>query len=219
MLILRIIDALVRLKVKKIAAYLHSLCYFRSMISMNLPEAVRRARTELGLSQKRLSELSGVQRRQLATLESGGNVTLSTLRKVLAQLPNLESFTIETVTASVRSEPAEAFQKRVREAMRLIASTLQNVADSIATNGISDEELAALRRYNAALERDRHRAPEENARLEEALATGDEDTLLEAVQEDFAGVEGTESEDDAATDGGDRPQLSVDQGARGKIAR
>ncbi len=62
-----------------------------------LHEEIRRARKELGLSQGRLAELCGLQRRQLSVLERGGNVTLNTLRKVIGFLPNLEQFTFEQV--------------------------------------------------------------------------------------------------------------------------
>jgi transcriptional regulator with XRE-family HTH domain len=64
---------------------------------LELHEEIRRARKDLGLSQGQLSALCGVQRRQLSTLERGGNVTLNTLRKVIGFLPNLEDFTFEQV--------------------------------------------------------------------------------------------------------------------------
>jgi len=64
---------------------------------MDLHQEIRRARKELGLSQGRLAELCGIQRRQLSVLERGGNVTLNTLRKVIGFLPNLEQFTFEQV--------------------------------------------------------------------------------------------------------------------------
>ncbi len=64
---------------------------------LELHDELRRARKELGLSQGQLSALCGVQRRQLSTLERGGNVTLNTLRKVIGFLPNLEEFTFEQV--------------------------------------------------------------------------------------------------------------------------
>jgi transcriptional regulator with XRE-family HTH domain len=64
---------------------------------LELHEEIRRARKDLGLSQGQLSDLCGVQRRQLSTLERGGNVTLNTLRKVIGFLPNLEEFTFEQV--------------------------------------------------------------------------------------------------------------------------
>jgi transcriptional regulator with XRE-family HTH domain len=64
---------------------------------MELHEEIRRARKDLGLSQDRLAELCGIQRRQLSILERGGNVTLNTLRKVIAFLPNLQEFTFEQV--------------------------------------------------------------------------------------------------------------------------
>lgn len=80
---------------------------------MLLHEAIQEARKDLRLSQKKLAEMAGIQRRQLATLEAGGNVTLSTLRKVLAQLPNLETFTIDAVTAMVRREVSIPEQQEV----------------------------------------------------------------------------------------------------------
>ncbi len=64
---------------------------------MELHEEIRRARKDLGLSQDRLAELCGIQRRQLSILERGGNVTINTLRKVISFLPNLEEFTFEQV--------------------------------------------------------------------------------------------------------------------------
>lgn len=64
---------------------------------MELHEEIRRARKELDLSQAQLAALCGIQRRQLSTLERGGNVTLNTVRKVLAFLPNLREFTFEQI--------------------------------------------------------------------------------------------------------------------------
>jgi transcriptional regulator with XRE-family HTH domain len=64
---------------------------------MELHEEIRRARKELGLSQERLAEYCGIQRRQLSILERGGNVTLNTLRKVVAFLPNLREFSFDQI--------------------------------------------------------------------------------------------------------------------------
>ncbi|HYI09157.1 MAG TPA: helix-turn-helix domain-containing protein [Thermoanaerobaculia bacterium] len=98
---------------------------------MQLSEAVRRARAELGLSQKKLSEMAGIQRRQLATLEGGGNVTLSTLTKVLSQLPNLESFTIQGVTAKVqRNETADAVLRRYHGAFSSLVDIVRDLAEA-----------------------------------------------------------------------------------------
>jgi transcriptional regulator with XRE-family HTH domain len=64
---------------------------------MELHEEVRRARKELGLSQAQLAAKVGLQRRQISTLERGGNVTLNTLKRVLNYLPNLQEFTFEQI--------------------------------------------------------------------------------------------------------------------------
>lgn len=93
---------------------------------MLLHDAIHHARIELKLSQKKLSEMAGVQRRQLSTLEKGGNVTLSTLRKVMAQLPNLESFTIDAVRADVTRKPAldEAYFEQTIELLWRVVTDL-----------------------------------------------------------------------------------------------
>jgi len=62
---------------------------------MELHEEIRRARKDMGFTQGDLAHLAGVQRRQISTLERGGNVTLNTLRKVLVFLPNLREFTFQ----------------------------------------------------------------------------------------------------------------------------
>jgi len=64
---------------------------------MEMHEEIRRARKDLDLSQAELAALVGVQRRQISTLERGGNVTLNTLKKVLNFLPNLREFSFEQI--------------------------------------------------------------------------------------------------------------------------
>ena len=120
---------------------------------MLLHEAVKKARMDLRLSQKKLSEMAGIQRRQLATLEAGGNITLSTLRKVLAHLPNLETFTLDAVTATVRREvsPIET-RKAVQTAMTLVGTALQNLAAALGQEVEPDPEaMRDLRRANEIL--------------------------------------------------------------------
>lgn len=56
---------------------------------MKLHEQIRQARKARGLTQEQLAALAGIKRKELALLESGRDVTLKTLFRVLAQLPNL----------------------------------------------------------------------------------------------------------------------------------
>ena len=120
---------------------------------MQLHEAIRYARLEKKLSQKKLSAMAGIQRRQLATLESGGNVTLATVRKVLAQLSNLETFTLETVSVNVASEPPPPpDQKRFGETMELMARALGNLSKRIQEGQYpTPEDAAALHEVNVRL--------------------------------------------------------------------
>jgi DNA-binding XRE family transcriptional regulator len=113
---------------------------------MLLHEAVLKARKDLGLSQKRLAELAGVQRKQLATLEKGGNITLSTLRKVLSHLPNLESFTIDAVKASVqRDVPLDEAVEKVQLGVRQLGQALKGMFAKLeAGQALDEDDLAAL---------------------------------------------------------------------------
>ncbi|HEX6097272.1 MAG TPA: helix-turn-helix transcriptional regulator [Thermoanaerobaculia bacterium] len=133
---------------------------------MLLHEAVKNARKDLGLSQDKLSELAGIQRRQLAKLEAGGNVTLATLRKVLAQLPNLESFTLDAVSATVKREipPAEKAQA-MRSALQLLGTALQSLLQSLDTGQPPDERARQqVREVNQILDERIGLSPEEVAR-------------------------------------------------------
>lgn len=130
---------------------------------MLLHEAVKKARKDLGLSQDKLSELAGIQRRQLAKLESGGNVTLATLRKVLAQLPNLETFTMDAVTATVRHYvPPEEKQKAVDTAMDLLSTALRSLV-AVLQDGVAPDEstMTGLRQANEILHRGLGYSPED----------------------------------------------------------
>ena len=99
---------------------------------MLLHEAVRKARQELGLSQKKLAEQAGIQRRQLATLESGGNVTLATVRKVIAHLPNLETFTLDAVRVDVSALiPPPLTGELLSETMTALAAAIQDLATRV----------------------------------------------------------------------------------------
>lgn len=99
---------------------------------MQLHEAVKKARKELGLTQAKLAELAGIERKQLSVLENGGNVTLSTVRKVIAHLPNMQSFTIGEAMGSVvpilspeaKTEMDLAAEKAVGTLLRNLLGTL-----------------------------------------------------------------------------------------------
>jgi transcriptional regulator with XRE-family HTH domain len=147
---------------------------------MQLSEAVRRARAELGLSQKKLSEMAGIQRRQLATLEGGGNVTLSTLTKVLSQLPNLESFTIQGVTAKVqRNETADAVLRRYHTAFASMVDIVRDLAEAHnAGRAIGPEKIRQLDEAHYVLQGQLGFTPEET---DELLATPDDQLEAAAI--------------------------------------
>ena len=77
---------------------------------------VRQARVELGLSQVQLAERAGVPRDRLRALENGGNVTLETLEKIVAHLPNLREMTIGAVDVEVTGVNVDTLRAAVAEA-------------------------------------------------------------------------------------------------------
>ena len=125
---------------------------------MLLHEAVRHARTELKLTQKKLSELSGVQRRQLSTLEHGGNVTLSTVRKVIAHLPNLKRFTFNGVSVDVtRPIENEAHFKQTIELLWRVVTEL--TMSGVLGKGLTPAQIDLIREASVRVHSDL-RAPE-----------------------------------------------------------
>ena len=121
---------------------------------MLLQEAVKAARKELGLSQKKLAELAGIQRRQLATLEGGGNVTLATVKKVIAQLPNLQSFTLDSIRITTSAGPArKAADDLLWKGITLYSAAMAKLSERL-QEGVypSGDEMAVLREAYKALE-------------------------------------------------------------------
>lgn len=114
---------------------------------MLLHEAVRKARKDLGLSQQKLADAAGIQRRQLATLEQGGNVTLATVRKVLGQLPNLETFTLDTIKVQI----SEADSSRIAadmfgRSLEMLGFTLRNIGARMQGGQTTEQDLAAVKK-------------------------------------------------------------------------
>jgi len=124
---------------------------------------------ELKLSQKKLAEQAGIQRRQLATLESGGNVTLATVRKVLAQLPNLETFTLDAVNVDVKLKAPPPFDAaKFGETVELLAQALETLGKRLQQGQPpTAEEIETLHEVNVSLLADM--TPEERAVVYEAL--------------------------------------------------
>lgn len=86
------------------------------------------------MTQTQLAQLCGIQRRQLSTLERGGNVTLNTLRKVLRTLPNLQEFAFEQVRMRPRYLDLPTFEwADFYQTMRSMQETLEGVGAAVRT--------------------------------------------------------------------------------------
>ena len=79
-------------------------------------ERVRQARIERNLSQVQLAEMAGVPRERVRTLERGGNVTLSTFEKIVAQLPNLKELIIGGIRVTISGVDVEDVRAAIAEA-------------------------------------------------------------------------------------------------------
>lgn len=95
-----------------------------------LQTEIRQARIDHGYSQAELARLAGVPRERVRQLESGGNVTLETLQKILAQLPRLKSLTLGSVELQTRGASASEVRDALAawlETGRRLLTLLENV--------------------------------------------------------------------------------------------
>ena len=72
---------------------------------------LRRAREKAGLSQQALAERAGIPRNQVVRAERGENITIETLRKIVAFLPVTELTLIDTkgLRVDILAEPEKLF--------------------------------------------------------------------------------------------------------------
>ena len=112
---------------------------------MELHEAVKKARKQLGLSQQKLAELAGIERKQLSILENGGNVTLATIRKIVAHLPNMEPFTLNGAVGEVfRTMTPEQKVDTVRAGLKAFGAMMQSLLDSLSHGRLPDANNPAV---------------------------------------------------------------------------
>lgn len=77
-----------------------------------------------------MGRLAGVPRERVRQLETGGNVTIETLQKILAQLPNLKSISIGSVELQTRGANAAEVRDALAawlEAGRRLLTMLENM--------------------------------------------------------------------------------------------
>lgn len=96
---------------------------------------IRQARIDHGYSQSELARLAGVPRERVRQLESGGNVTLETFQKIVAQLPHLKTLSLGPVELQTRGANAAQVRDALAawlEAGRQLLTLLEQVptADS-----------------------------------------------------------------------------------------
>jgi transcriptional regulator with XRE-family HTH domain len=92
-----------------------------------LHEEVREARIAAKLTQSELARRAGVPRKQVRALEEGANVTLATVRKIVAVLPDLKRVTLgglEIGTESADLAAARRAAAAVYSAARVLVKAL-----------------------------------------------------------------------------------------------
>jgi transcriptional regulator with XRE-family HTH domain len=88
-----------------------------------LHEQIRKARLDAGLTQMGLSRAAGIQRSLLQNLEDGRNITIDTLRKVIAHLPALRSLNLDGIALF-----PDTMDELRQEAMDMMASAQRILA-------------------------------------------------------------------------------------------
>lgn len=95
-----------------------------------LQAEIRQARIDHGYSQAELARLAGVPRERVRQLESGGNVTMETFQKIVAQLPHLKTLSLGPVELQTRGANAAQVRDALAawlEAGRQLLTLLENV--------------------------------------------------------------------------------------------
>src|SRR5215210_4010973 len=91
-----------------------------------LHEELRRAREKAGLSQQALAQRAGIPRNQIVRAERGENITVDTLRKIVAHLPVTELTLLDTTgfRVDVVAEPEKLFAASLENVLRLAEALL-----------------------------------------------------------------------------------------------
>ena len=100
------------------------------MLHPMLQAEIRQARLDHGFSQAELARLAGVPRERVRQLESGGNVTLETFQKIVAQLPRLKTLSLGSVELQTHGASGAQLRDAVAawlEAGRRLLTLLENV--------------------------------------------------------------------------------------------
>lgn len=120
-----------------------------------LQTEIRQARIDHGYSQAQLARLAGVPRERVRQLESGGNVTMETFQKIIAQLPHLKSITVGSVELQTRGASGAQIRDALAawlEAGRQLLTMLENVPADPGPEALTSELDRRLRRLEGRLQ-------------------------------------------------------------------
>jgi transcriptional regulator with XRE-family HTH domain len=117
-----------------------------------LHEDVRQARIDHGFTQLKLAKLAGVPRSQLRKFESGGNITIFTLRKILSQLPKLKTVSFESVKLELDQTNVGALRAELTELMASASRVLELLDHVRAKRPDAAEPPAGATRFEGGLQ-------------------------------------------------------------------
>ena len=95
-----------------------------------LHEQIREARIQAGLTQVKLARMAGVPRSQLRKFEEGGNITLTTLRKIVEQLPDLPPLELGAVQIRAGGVDPAVVHEMARQLMAMAKQLLSLIGAS-----------------------------------------------------------------------------------------
>ena len=130
---------------------------------------VRAARIAANLTVSEVARRAGVPRKQVQALESGANVTLETVRKIVPVLPGLHRVTLgglEIVTANADLEAAQQAARDLLEVAKRLMTALGAAAVAEVVPSPRAEDMAAKReRFATAIQefKKQKRAAKRNA--------------------------------------------------------
>lgn len=109
---------------------------------------IRQARMDHGLSQSELARRAGIPRDRLRQFENGENITIETLMKILAQLPDLRTITLGAVEGRTAgfdlTEIREAVAEWLESGRRVLALIESAIAVRPGAGGATRHEPGGL---------------------------------------------------------------------------
>jgi len=99
-----------------------------------MKDDIKEARLAAGLTQAALARLAGIPRKQVVAIENGANVTLNTVRRIVAQLPNLRRVYLDDLEVAFGSRDQDRARRTAIELVEVAKRLLDQLGGPSTTD-------------------------------------------------------------------------------------